>query len=134
MRAIDIREATAGDADAIVTLLGTSMARAGDERFGRLLAWKHEANPFGRSLQWVMVDGGQVVGYRAFMRWEFVGLGRSWRAVRAVDTATHPDHQGKGIFKALTLHAVDVARDDGVDFVFNTPNDQSRPGSGRWAC
>lgn len=128
MRAIEIREATARDADAIVLLLGASMGRAGDERFERLLRWKHEDNPFGRSLQWVMVDGAEVVGYRAFMRWEFVGLGRTWRAVRAVDTATHPDHQGKGIFKALTLHGLDVARDDGVDFVFNTPNDQSRPG------
>lgn len=75
-----------------------------------------------------MVEGREVVGVRLFMRWRFVGLGRTWQAVRAVDTATHPDHQGRGIFKALTLHALDEARDRGVDFVFNTPNDQSRPG------
>ena len=32
----------------------------------------------------------------------------------AVDTATHPDHQGRGIFSALTRHALDELRDDGV--------------------
>ena len=48
--------------------------------------------------------------------------------MRAVDTATHPDYQGRGIFSRLTLHAIDELRADGVAFVFNTPNDQSRPG------
>ena len=125
---MEIREATAQDAPSVVELLATAMGQPATSQFRRLLQWKHEENPFGRSLQWVMIGGGDIVGYRAFMRWEFVGLGRTWRAVRAVDTATHPDHQGRGIFKALTLHALDVARDDGVDFVFNTPNEQSRPG------
>jgi hypothetical protein len=48
--------------------------------------------------------------------------------VRAVDTATHPDFQRLGIFSKLTVGAVDEMRDEGVDIVFNTPNDQSRPG------
>ena len=50
------------------------------------------------------------------------------RAVRAVDTATDPDYQGRGLFTRLTLQAIDELRAEGVDFVFNTPNDQSRPG------
>ena len=58
-----------------------------------------------------------------------VPAGRSTlRAVRAVDTATHPDHQGRGLFTALTLHALEACRAEGVAFVFNTPNDVSRPG------
>jgi hypothetical protein len=62
------------------------------------------------------------------MRWEFLDGGRTVRAVRAVDTATHPDYQGRGIFTSLTLHALDELAAEGVGFVFNTPNDQSRPG------
>jgi len=50
------------------------------------------------------------------------------RAVRAVDTATLPSHQGRGIFRRLTLQALVELEADGVDLVFNTPNDQSRPG------
>lgn len=48
--------------------------------------------------------------------------------MRAVDTATHPDHQRQGLFRELTLHALDELTADDVRFVFNTPNDESRPG------
>jgi Acetyltransferase (GNAT) domain len=69
------------------------------------------------------------VGLRTFLRWRFRQPdGRVLDAVRAVDTATHPDFQGRGVFSRLTLGALDELRDEGVDFVFNTPNDQSRPG------
>ena len=77
---------------------------------------------------WVATDGDRIVGLRAFMRWEFVRDGEVLRAVRAVDTATHPDYQGKGLFTAMTMHGLDVIEADGIDFVFNTPNDKSRPG------
>ena len=53
---------------------------------------------------------------------------RASSAVRAVDTATHPDYQGRGIFRLLTLAGVEAMTAEGVQFVFNTPNDQSRPG------
>ena len=62
------------------------------------------------------------------MRWEWKCGNQVYRTFRAVDTATHPSHQGKGIFKKLTLKAVDVAIENGDNFIFNTPNDQSRPG------
>ena len=46
----------------------------------------------------------------------------------AVDTATDPEHHGRGIFRALTTQGVERLADDGVAWVFNTPNDASRPG------
>src|SRR5690242_14473911 len=105
------------------------MSRDGnDPRFEMLYRWKHEHNAFGPSPAWVAVDGDRVAGIRVFMRWEFVVDGRVMRAVRAVDTATDPAYQGRGIFTRLTRHALDAVTADGVDFVFNTPNDQSRPG------
>ncbi len=112
----------------MLRLLAISLGRPEDPRFAQLYRWKHDHNHFGPSYRWVMTEASEVVGVRLFMRWRFVGLGRTWQAVRAVDTATHPDHQGRGIFKALTSHALEVAAEEGVDFVFNTPNDQSRPG------
>jgi hypothetical protein len=45
-----------------------------------------------------------------------------------VDTATHTEHQGKGIFKKLTLALVEFCKERQDHFVFNTPNEQSKPG------
>ena len=47
----------------------------------------------------VQEDNGRIVGVRAFMQWRWVQEGKVYKALRAVDTATHPDYQGKGIFK-----------------------------------
>jgi len=123
-----IRAATDADRPAIMALCRSTLGWGDDQRFDRLFEWKHETNAFGRSYCWVAVDGDQVVGLRLFMRWEFLHDGRPVSAVRAVDTATHPDYQGRGIFTALTMHGLEQIASDGVEFVFNTPNDKSRPG------
>jgi L-malate glycosyltransferase len=125
---LDIREATPADRDAILALTRRSLGWTDDPRFEQLFRWKHDENPNGPSPMWVAVDGDRVVAVRAFMRWTFIRGGHELRAVRAVDTATDPDYQGRGLFRALTLHGVDAMRKEGVDFVFNTPNAQSKPG------
>jgi glycosyltransferase involved in cell wall biosynthesis/GNAT superfamily N-acetyltransferase len=125
---LNVREATPADRPAIIELCRASLGWGDDPRFEQLFSWKHDQNAFGPSYLWVATDGDRIVGLRAFMRWEFVRGGHVLHAVRAVDTATHPDYQGKGLFTAMTLHGLDEIRADGVDFVFNTPNDKSRPG------
>jgi hypothetical protein len=85
-------------------------------------------NPFGRSYVLLAEEAGKLVGLRAFMKWEWTWNGQIFRSIRAVDTATHPDYQGKGIFKKLTLHQVDICKQEGIAFVYNTPNSQSKPG------
>ena len=125
---VDIRPSDSRDDDAVLALLQASLGWVPDELFASFFDWKHRQSPFGPSPAWVAVDGERIVGFRTFLRWEFEQAGRIRRAVRAVDTATHPDFQGRGIFSALTRAGLDAMRDDGVDFVFNTPNDNSRPG------
>ena len=128
MSDLEIRRATPADREAIIDLLRVSLGREVDDRYERLFAWKHEENAFGPSPAWVACDADRIAGFRVLMRWRFVEQGRVVHAVRAVDTATHPDYQGRGIFTRLTRRALDELADEGVGFVFNTPNDQSRPG------
>jgi GNAT superfamily N-acetyltransferase len=126
---IHVRIAEPADRGAVLDLLEPTLGWSSDDSFGAFYAWKHEQNPFGPSPSWVAVDGGEVVGLRIFLRWEHVTPGGEvLRSVRAVDTATRPSHQGRGIFRRMTLHALDDLRAEGVAFVFNTPNDSSRPG------
>ena len=124
----EIREATLDDRPAMLELLGRSLGWDDDPRLSQFFGWKHDQNPFGASPMWLALDGDRMLGVRVFLRWEFVRGGQVVRAVRAVDTATDPDAQGRGVFRALTMHAADAMRADGVAMVFNTPNAQSQPG------
>jgi GNAT superfamily N-acetyltransferase len=123
-----VRRMEPADEGKVLALIEATLGRRPDPRNATFFAWKHRDNAFGESPAWVAVDGDQVVGLRTLMRWEFHTPAGPARAVRAVDTATHPDHQGRGIFSALTMRAVNELRAEGVDFIFNTPNDKSRPG------
>jgi GNAT superfamily N-acetyltransferase len=125
-----LRKAEPDDRPAIIELCRRSLGWKADDPNEAFFAWKHDENPFGQSPAWVAEDDtGTLVGLRTFLRWRFRRPdGTTLSAVRAVDTATHPDWQGRGIFSRLTLSALDDLRDEGVDCVFNTPNDKSRPG------
>ena len=123
-----IREASDNDIPEILQVLKASLGETSSKKTEDVWRFKHIENPFGKSLVLVAEYDNAIVGVRAFMKWQW-RLGESkFSAFRAVDTATHPDHQGKGIFKKLTLAALDVAKENGDDFVFNTPNSQSKPG------
>ena len=72
----------------MVRLLTSALGWEDDERHTELFRWKHRSNPFGPSPAWLAEDDEGVVGFRAFMRWEFLKDGTPISAVRAVDTAT----------------------------------------------
>lgn len=123
-----IREARPTDVSEIVKVLKASLGEADLPLSEEIWNFKHVQNPFGKSIALLAVEEDTIIGVRAFMRWEWNLEGKNFHVYRAVDTATHPEHRGKGIFKKLTLKAVEIARENGDDFIFNTPNDQSRPG------
>jgi GNAT superfamily N-acetyltransferase len=127
---LDIRPFRGDDLPEVLDLLRASLGETASlQRTPELFEWKHVSNPFGRSLMLVATEGDTIAGFRAFMRWELVRPnGDRLRCVRAVDTATHPDYRRRGIFRSLTLAALEAARDDGVDMVFNTPNPRSGAG------
>jgi hypothetical protein len=123
-----MRQASPADDAAIVGLLCHTLGWVDDERHRALFAWKHRDNPWGPSPGWIAFDEKGLVGVRVFMRWAFRIGDQHITAVRAVDTATHPRAQGRGLFRALTTHGVEDLMAAGVDWVFNTPNHQSAPG------
>ncbi len=118
-----------GDAlELIVTALGPGSERT--PRIPRFFDWKHREGPSGPSFLFgARSHEGQLVGLRAFQRWSVATpQGGQLQAVRAVDTSTHPAHQRRGIFTGLTGKGLEILKSRGVDFVFNTPNSQSRSG------
>jgi N-acetylglutamate synthase-like GNAT family acetyltransferase len=125
---MEIRPATKNDIPAIIKLLKASLGESLMPKSEAYWQWKHINNPFGASPVWIATEANQIIGVRAFMKWNWQGADTTYSALRAVDTATDPKHQGKGIFKKLTLGLLDDCKAKGVDLVYNTPNQQSKPG------
>ena len=123
-----IREAVEDDLAGILKVLKASLGETSSQKTADVWNYKHRDNPFGKSLVLVAEENGELIGVRAFMRWDWMLGAKVYRAFRAVDTATHPEHQGKGVFKKLTLEALKLAEKKGFHFIFNTPNEQSKPG------
>jgi GNAT superfamily N-acetyltransferase len=125
---LSVRRFAEDDLPRVLQLLDESLGGGpAGRRPPEFFRWKHLDNPFGQSVMLLAEADGRLAGLRAFMRWRFVAGDHPVRAARAVDTATHPDFQGMGVFTRLTLAALDEVRGE-VDLVFNTPNGKSGPG------
>lgn len=125
---LSVRRAVDRDGPAVTAVCAEALAWNDGPVDAAFFAWKHGSNPFGRSPIWVVEDEGRIVGVRAMMCWTLARGAERRLMARAVDTATLPSHQGRGIFSTLTRAAVDELTADGVAAIFNTPNDRSRPG------
>lgn len=123
-----VRPAQPTDTPAMLALMEESLGKGKVPRTEEFFRWKHRNSPFGPSPALVAIDGERIASMRTMMRWNFANPWTTVTAVRAVDTATHPDYQGRGLFRALTLRLVEELTTEGVAFVFNTPNQVSGAG------
>ncbi|QBZ97875.1 GNAT family N-acetyltransferase [Flavobacterium sangjuense] len=123
-----VRKSESSDKSAMIDLLKLSLGEGILKKSEQVWNYKHEQNPFGASYVLLGFEETVLIGIRAFMQWRWQKGEQIWTAYRAVDTATHPNHQGKGIFKKLTLQALDDVAQKSECFIFNTPNEKSRPG------
>jgi hypothetical protein len=74
-------------------------------------------------------DKDLLIGVRSFMRWEWSKKSYIYKCVRCVDTVVHPNYRRRGLFSIMTLKGLEIMKNEGVDFVFNTPNSKSLPGN-----
>ena len=119
---IDVRAASELDHAAIIELAAAALGWEAGRPNEALFTWKHVDNVFGPSQMWVAEVEGRLAAFRSIMRWEFEGAdGRVVRAGRAVDTATHVDFQGAGLFTKLTLHALEALREPATRISSSTP-------------
>lgn len=54
--------------------------------------------------------------------------GKNYLAAQSGDTMTHPAHGGKGLFTTLAKMTYELARKEGIQFIFGFPNENSYPG------
>jgi GNAT superfamily N-acetyltransferase len=92
------------------------------------LEWLYTRNPDGMAIGADAFIGDELAAH-------YVTIPRRYRlgddlvdAVLSVNTATHPDHQRKGLFQKIATATYDNARSNGFEFVVGAANAQSTHG------
>lgn len=92
------------------------------------LEWLYMANPDGQVVGFDAWDGAQLIAHYACIPAIVMVGHQQVRALLSLNTATHPEYQGRGLFIKLAEKAYLAAADLGFDCVFGVANANSTPG------
>ena len=89
------------------------------------IEWLYCENPDGRVVGVDAYSEGSLVAHYATVPRRYVFHDQEIPGLLSVNTATHPNHRGKGLFKLTAGKTYDTAADRGFKFVIGVANDQS---------
>jgi len=101
----------------------------GVDKFSRdYLEWLYRRNPDGEVVGFDARDGDRLPAHYACIP-TFVRLGgQDVRMLLSLNTATHPDYQGQGLFTRLADLTYAAGVDQGFDGIYGVANANSTPG------
>jgi len=100
----------------------------GDKFSAAAVAWRYRDNPAGTVVGADAWDGERLAAHYVTCPLEAVVEGRVARGLLSLNTATHPDYQGRGLFTQLAGAAYARGADAGYEFVIGVANANSTPG------
>jgi len=92
------------------------------------LAWLYLANPDGKALGFDAWDGERLAAHYVCVPARAWVEGREVPVLLSLNTATHPDYQGKGLFTKLAAMTFEAGMAAGYDGVYGVANANSTPG------
>lgn len=92
------------------------------------LDWLYNANPDGLAIGFNAWAGDTLVAHYVCIPTCVEIYGTVVRAMLSLNTATHPAHQGKGLFTRLANATYDSAAAMGIEAVYGIANANSTPG------
>jgi len=90
--------------------------------------WKYRDNPDGPAIIAVAEDQGRLVGQYALWPTRLRLGDAVVKGAQSLDTMTHPDYRGQGMFTRLAEAAMGYAAGQGVEVLYGFPNANSQPG------
>jgi GNAT superfamily N-acetyltransferase len=92
------------------------------------LNWLYNLNPCGGVVGIDAFAGDSLAAHYACVPVDAWHEGQPVRALLSLNTATHPEHQGKGLFTRLAEMTYDAGHAAGATVVFGVANANSTPG------
>ena len=92
------------------------------------LNWQYALNPAGSVVGFDAWAGDELAAHYVTIPVRFTIVGRATNGLLSLNTATHPTHQGKGLFTALASKTYELAETLGYEFVIGVANQNSTPG------
>lgn len=102
----------------------------GTDKFSeRFLTWQYAENPAGTVVGFdALAPDGTLAAHYVTIPVEYQRNGQPVKGLLSLNTATHPDHQGKGLFTKLASATYEAAAAAGYGFVIGVANQNSTPG------
>ncbi len=94
----------------------------------KMYRWYLDANPYnyeGANMMYVMKDGEKVIAADGLFPFDLSIDGAVYRSAHSVLSMTHPDYKRQGIFRKMTEHSLERAREAGIDLVLGLANKNS---------
>jgi GNAT superfamily N-acetyltransferase len=99
------------------------------DMFGKeYMEWLYRDNPFGEAVGFDAYDGEVLAAHYVTTPVNYAYNGRQWKGLLSLNTATHPDYQGKGLFTKLAGETYNYASQNGYEFVIGVANQNSTHG------
>jgi GNAT superfamily N-acetyltransferase len=92
------------------------------------LRWLYADNPLGPAVGMNAYADAELVAHYATIPVEAMLDGRPAKGLLSLNTATHPTHQGKGLFTRLAEETYARGAERGYEFVVGVANANSTPG------
>lgn len=92
------------------------------------LDWLYLANPDGQAVGYDAWDGDTLAAHYVCIPARAWVEGREVPVLLSLNTATHPDYQGKGLFTKLAAMTFEAGATAGYDGVYGVANANSTPG------
>ena len=92
------------------------------------LKWEYADNPEGNIVGFNAYEGDEIAAHYVTQPVVANLFGKITKGLLSLNTATHPNHQGKKLFTALAEMTYKYAAENGFEFVFGVANANSTPG------
>lgn len=93
------------------------------------LNWQYNKNPDGQAVGFNSYsENGELAGHYVTQPMQAMLSGKITRGLLSLNTATHLNHQGKGLFTELAKKTYDYAHELGYEFVIGVANQNSTHG------